>query len=165
MSFEIFFNAYEHGEPCAFPLSDAEAAFQTAIVCNEGKEGRYFWRLEYPAPILQEQPRVIHMNGRDYPVEVRDISEVYGRILPSDGPSSTDGFMVKGPAAHPDFYAALLKLLQSAHAVLFWPGENSLVIGQMETVKHLPEGMVETLGEPFLVTEPMQIIDRINSSD
>ena len=72
--------------------------------------------------------------------------------------------MVKGPATHLDFYAALLRLLQTTHSALFWPGNNSLVIGQIETIEHLPEGMAESLGEPFLASTPQQIIDRISAS-
>ena len=72
--------------------------------------------------------------------------------------------MVKGPASHPDFHAALLRLLQTTHSALFWPGNNSLVVGQIESIQHLPEGMVESLGEPFVVTEPQQILERIRAS-
>lgn len=65
---------------------------------------------------------------------------------------------------HHDFYAVLLHLLQTTHSALFWPGNNSLVFGQLESIEHLPEGMAKSLGEPFLVSEPQQIIDRINAS-
>lgn len=165
MSFELFFNTYKHGETCGFALAEAETAFKQAIVHSEISEGGYYWRLEYPVTAWPPtHPAVVNVNGRTYPAEVRDCSAIYGTIHAGDGPLATSGFMVSGPAAHADFSAALLRLLQSTHAALFWGGENALVIGQWETVAHLPNGMIETLGAPFLVTEPEQIGMRIKAS-
>jgi len=165
MSFEIFFNSYERGEPCAFPLSEAESAFQAAIVRRERTERGVVWRLEYPVLNPPDVPPVMQFNGREYPVVVRDSSEVYVTLQAgTDSCPTTDGFMVSGPATHHDFYAVLLHLLQTTHSALFWPGNSSLVIGQLESIEHLPEGMAESLGEPFLVSEPQQIIDRISAS-
>lgn len=165
MSFEIFFNSYERGEPHAFPLSDAESAFHAAIVRRERTERGFFWRLGYPVLNPPDVPNVVHINGREYPVVVRDGSEVYVTVQAgTDSCPTTDGFMVKGPASHYDFYAALLHLLQTTHSALLWPGNNSLVVGQLESIEHLPVGMAESLGEPFLVNEPQQIIDRISAS-
>ena len=165
MSFEIFFHSYEQGSPCSFPLSEVESAVQAAIVHREPSRNGFFWRLEYPVLNPPDVPPVMEFNGRMYPVVVRDGSEVYITIHPgTDSCPTTDGFMVKGPATHLDFYAALLRLLQTTHSALFWPGNNSLVVGQLESIEHLPEGMVESLGEPFLVTAPQQIIDRISAS-
>ena len=165
MSFEIFFHSYERGEPCAFPLSHVEAAFGTAIVRRERKERGIFWWLEYPVLNPPIVPSVMEINGREYPVVVRDGSEVYVKVLTgANSCLTTDGFMVKGPAAHLDFHAALLRLLQTTHSAVFWPGDNALVVGQLESIEHLPEGMAETLGSPFLVSEPQQIIDRISGS-
>lgn len=165
MSFELFFNTYEHGEPCGFALEEAETAFKQAIVHSETNEGGYYWMLEYPVTALPPtHPAVAQINGRTYPQEVCDRSAIYGTIHAGVGPLATSGFMVSGPAAHPDFAVALLGLLQSKHAALFWGGENALVVGQWETIAHLPNGMIETLGAPFLVTEPEQIAMRIKTS-
>lgn len=164
MSFEIFFNTYEHGQPCPFPLSEVESAFGNAIVYRELDENGLFWRLDFPVIDPPNCSRTVQIDGRDYPVDIRDGSEVYAR-LNLDGPvPTTNGFMIKGPATHPDFYAALFKLLKTGHSALFWPGKNALVIGQPASIEHLPEGMIETLGAPFLVTEPGQIVDRIGAS-
>ena len=168
MSFEIFFHSYERGEPCPFPLSEIESAFQAAIVHRESSRNGFFWRLEYPVLNRPDLPPYLEINGRMIPTEsiaVRDGSEVYITIQSgTDSSPTTDGFMVKGPATHLDFYAALLRLLQTTHSALFWPGNNSLVVGQIESIQHLPEGMVESLGEPFVVTEPQQILERIRAS-
>ena len=165
MSFEIFFYSYERGEPYGLPLSDAESAFQAAIVRRERTGGNLFWRLEYPVINPPDVPPVMQFNGCEYPVVMCDSSEVYLTVKAGpDSPPTTDGFMIKGPAVHHDFYAALLHLLQTTHSALFWPGNNTLVVGQLESIEHLPEGMVETLGEPFIANEPQQIIDRIRAS-
>ena len=165
MSFSIFFYSYERGEPYAFSLSDVESVFQAAIVSRERTDGDLFWRLEYPILNPPDIAPVMQFNGRAYSVLVCDRSEVYVTVkVGTDSRLTTDGFMVRGPAAHHDFYVALLQLLQTTHSALFWPGNNSLVVGQDDTIEHLPEGMVETLGEPFIVSEPQQIIDRICAS-
>jgi len=165
MSFELFFHAYECGKPYAVPLSEAESAFHAAIVRRERTERGVVWQLEYPVLNPPDVPPVMEFNGREYPVVVSDRADIYLTVqADTDSYPTTDGFMVSGPAAHHDFYAALLHLLQTTHSALFWPGNNSLVIGQIESIKHLPEGMVESLGEPFLVTAPQQIIDRISAS-
>lgn len=165
MSFDIFFNSYERGQPHSFPLSAAESAFQAAIVSREHTGSGLLWQLEYPVLHSPDVPPVVQLHGREYPVVVRDCADVYLTVeIATDAQPMTDRFMVNRPAGHQDFYAALLRLLQTTHSALFWPGNNSLVVGQLESIGHLPEGMVETLGEPFLVSEPQQIIDRIRAS-
>jgi hypothetical protein len=165
MSFAIFFYSYERGEPCPFPLSHVEAAFGAAIVRRERTAQGIFWWLEYPVLNPPVVPVVMEINGRECPVVVRDGAEVYVTVSTgADSCLTTDGFMVKGPAAHLDFHAALLRLLQSTHSAVFWPGDNALVVGQLDSIGHLPEGMAESLGAPFLVSEPQQIIDRISGS-
>lgn len=165
MSFEIFFNSYDRGEPHSLPLSDIESVFQAAIVSGERTKSVLFWRLEYPVLQPPDVPTVMQFNGREYPMVRRDCSEVCLTVeVATNSRQMTDGFMVRGPAEHHDFYVSLLRLLQTTHSALFWPGNNSLVVGQLESIEHLPEGMVQTLGEPFLVNEPQQIIDRIRAS-
>jgi len=76
----------------------------------------------------------------------------------------TAGFMIARPAANEAFYQSLLNILQSTHSVLFWAGDNALVVGQASTIEHLPEDMIDSLGKPFLATEPGQIPERIQAS-
>ena len=165
MGFEIFFSCYESGELCDLPLSEVESAFHSAIAYREGTGGRCFWRLEYPVPNSLDDQRVISSSGTEYQVQDTEFSEIYMAVrVEVDSIPVTDGFMVAGPASHTDFYAALLRLLQTNNSALFWPGGNSLVIGRSSAIEHLPIEMIESLGGPFLVTEPRQIIDRIRAS-
>jgi hypothetical protein len=164
MSFDIFFSVLERGEPASVPLSAFDAAFDGAIVQREQHDDRFVWRLAYPVEHDPTQPMFMEMNGRIYPVLAGDESDVYGDIVPGSEPARSTGFMINRPAANEALYVALLKLLQSTHSVLFWPGTNSLVIGQDATIEHLADGMVESLGEPFLVTAPGQIPERIKAS-
>ena len=165
MGFEIFLSSYERGEPRAFPLADAEAVFDGAIVRRERDATRVVWHLAYPVLNAPEFPTFMEIGGQEYPVSVRDESTVYITVMEdTEGRPTIEDFMISGPAAHVDFYSALLQLLQTRHSALFWPGERSLVIGQLESIEHLPEGMVECLGEPFLVTTPQQIFERISAS-
>ncbi|KAA8996931.1 hypothetical protein FJU30_19950 [Affinibrenneria salicis] len=161
MSFDIFLQSFEQGQPALFPFSIVETAFQNAIRGREIDDNRYFFALEYPVPSSGE-PETILMGGDAYPCVVSDSADLYCTTEPGPSGPATYSFMVNRPAAHDDFWTALLKILQTTHSALFWPGDNALVVGQAETIAHLPADMIETLGQPYLVSTARQIVERIN---
>ncbi|MDN4038200.1 hypothetical protein [Massilia sp. YIM B02443] len=164
MSFDIFLNVFERGEFSSMPLSVVETAFGSAIVRRADSDHGVVWRVDYPIVPDPALPDVVEMDGRTYPSVVFDGSDIYLHVLPGSGPAMTAGFMITRPAANEAFYKSLLDLLQSTHSVLFWPGDQALVVGQASTIEHLPEDMIGTLGKPFLATEPGQIPERIRAS-
>ena len=164
MGFEVFLNSYDRGEPAELiPMSLMESAFGAAIKLRTvGADGSLFWRVEYEAEQSPDMPKTVVMDGREYPVIAQDSSDLY--ISVNAAGDRADGFMAAGPAGNIRFYESLLKILQATHSALYWPGENSLVIGREDSRQHLHESMIETLGEPFLIAHPEQIIERIHQS-
>ena len=164
MGFEVFLNSYDRGEPAKLiPMSLLESAFGAAIKLRTViTDGSLFWRVEYETEQPPDMPKTVVMDGREYPLIAQDSSDLY--ISVDAAGERTDGFMAAGPAGNIRFYESLLMILQATHSALYWPGENSLVIGREDTKEHLHESMVETLGEPFLIAQPEQIIERIRQS-
>jgi len=164
MGFEVFLNSYDRGEPAELiPMSLLESAFGAAIKLREiSGDGSLFWRVEYEVEQHPDMPKTIVMDGREYPATVQDRSDLYISVDASG--ERTGGFMAAGPAGNIRFYESLLMILQATHSALYWPGENSLVIGREDARQHLHESMIETLGEPFLIAHPEQIIERISQS-
>ncbi|CAJ0738592.1 hypothetical protein [Ralstonia mannitolilytica] len=164
MGFEVFLNSYDRGDPAELiPMSLMESVFGAAIKLRTvDADGSLFWRVEYEAEQPPDMPKTIVMDGREYPVIVEDSSDLYISVDATG--ERTGGFMAAGPAGNIRFYESLLMILQATHSALYWPGENSLVIGRADTREHLHESMIESLGEPFLVTHPEQIIERIRQS-
>jgi hypothetical protein len=164
MGFEVFLNCYERGEHSRFPIAIVESAFKSAIKTKESiGENSFVWKVEYEVEPLPDAPKTIHFNGKDYPYVVRDSSELY-ISAEDDDTNSTHGFMVAGPSANIQFYESLLLILSATRTALFWPGKNSLVVGNEDTIAHLPEGMIETLGAPFVARKAEQIPQRISAS-
>ena len=164
MGFEVFLNSYDRGEPAELiPMSLLESAFGDAIKLRTvSEDGSRFWRVEYEAEQPPDMPKTIVRDGREYPVIAQDSSDLY--ISVNAAVDRTGGFMAAGPAGNIRFYESLLMILQATHSALYWPGENSLVIGREDSRQHLHESMIETLGEPFLIAHPEQIIERIRQS-
>lgn len=164
MGFEVFLNSYERGEPAELiPMSLLESAFGEAIKLREvSARGSLFWRVEYEVEQHPDMPKTLVMDGREYPVTVQDSSDLYISVDATG--ERTGGFMAAGPAGNIRFYESLLMILKATHSALYWPGENSLVIGREDARQHLHESMIETLGEPFLIAHPEQIIERIRQS-
>ena len=66
------------------------------------------------------------------------------------------GFSVDNPPDYPEFWHIVAGFLKDYPCVLYWPGGGT-VIGSLETLPHLPKGMVETLGVPWVSTDPARI--------
>jgi hypothetical protein len=164
MSFEIFVGGYERGECSKFTFDIVENAFASSIKNRTTvREGHFAWKIEYEIEHPANVPSTIVIDGVEHPVLVRDVGEIYISLVDPTG-RFTSGFMVTGIPTNLAFYQSLLTVLQTTHTALYWPGENALIIGREEMLEHLPQGMIETLGAPFLATRPEQIIDRLNAS-
>jgi hypothetical protein len=164
MGFEIFVGAYEQGECSNVSFDIVEHAFASAIKSRTTiRDGSFVWTIEYEIDQPEDVPRTIVIDGVERATIVRDGADIY---ISLDDPTQhlTNGFMVAGPPANHAFYESLLTILQATHAALYWGGENSLVIGRDDMIEHLPQDMIEVLGEPFLATRAEQIIERLKAS-
>ena len=135
MSFDIFLNCYdENGESETFPFALIEREFGPFAAARAAK----WWDLIDPD------------GGR---------CELY-----VDATEATIGhFMVASPPVHIAFWQSILNLLQRTPSCLHWPGGGP-VIAQAFVRDHLPQYMIEGLGEPKIVSTPEQILQAIRDS-
>jgi len=134
MSFDLFFQTFQSGVPAPFSTALIEKGF--GPYASERSPGR--WVLRYP-------------NG--------GFCELY-----VDAEQETEtSFMVARPPDSPEFWRTLLDLLQQTPSCLYWPGGGPLIANPMVR-NHLPPDMIESLGEPIVVSAPEQIIEAIRNS-
>lgn len=88
-----------------------------------------------------------------------DEGRSFGEIPMADGPLE-DGFSVRNPPDHPMFWGIVAGFLAEFGAVLYWPG-GGMVVARAEIIPHLPKDMIESLGEPWITTDPEQIRDYV----
>ncbi|EDP9825581.1 hypothetical protein ACK1FJ_003418 [Salmonella enterica] len=142
MSMDYWLQAFDKGEEGFFPLSIVEEAFGDALtekkISHSETAGKILvsYNLKYP-----QQP------------------EYYLSVWATDDAiplaSGLDFVHIPGTDA---FWQSLVDILQATHTALYWADtENALVIGQQDTRQHLPPDMIETLGEPRLVTSFEQL--------
>lgn len=159
MSFEIFLNSYEHGESVeTLPMTLMESVFWAAVMTRSVEaEDLVLWRIRYPAGRPSRMPLVASESR--YPLAEEDGSDLYVS-LDATG-QRTSGFMIINPARSLRCYEALLTLLQAGPSALYWSDEQSIVVGREDSIEHLPVGIVEALGTPFVAMHPEQVIERI----
>lgn len=137
MSMDYWLQAFDHGEEGFFPLSIVEEAFGDAItnknISRSEIAGKILvsYNLKYP-----QQP--------EYYLSVWATNDAIPLV------SNLDFVHVPGTDA---FWQSLVDILRVTHTALYWADtENALVIGKQETRRQMPLGMIETLGEPRVVT-------------
>jgi len=66
------------------------------------------------------------------------------------------GFSVRNPPDYLEFWKVVAGFLRDFPCVLYWPGGGA-VVGRLDMLAHLPKGMVETLGVPWVSADPERI--------
>jgi hypothetical protein len=130
MSSEVHLIRFHNGEPSSFPPSLIEQSFAPYITV--WREG--CWGLKYP-------------DGWD------------GEIYASSKGDQTYGVSVYRPPASPEFWKSLFDLMKATSGCVFWPS-GGCVIADPAVREHVDLELIEALGEPRLVTAPMQMLDR-----
>jgi hypothetical protein len=134
MSFELFVQCFDHGEFGSFPREIVERLFGPFVIRRDSE-----WiDIEYDA----QNSATIYMSAD----------------------AGLDGFMVHRPCGDRRLYEALLAILRSGNLVMYWPGDGPALIGQPETARHLPQDLIDTLGEPVVVGSPDEIKTAIAGS-
>jgi hypothetical protein len=134
MSFDLFLQSFKDGAPTTFPTALIEKGFGPYAAIREPR----CWVLRYP-------------NGG------------YGELYVDAAQESLGHFMVARPPDSPEFWRALLDLLQQTSSCLYWPGGGP-VIANPTVRNHLPPDMIQSLGEPIFVSAPEQIVEAIRNS-
>lgn len=133
MSVDYWLQAFHEGEEGFFPLEVVEKAFSNAIVSNDHRGN---FRLEYPCD-----------------PGFHDFLEL--SVGPLCGPNNDmiGGFWFVHAPSHKAFWQSLIDILKVTPSALYWADDqDALVISQAETQNHLPPDMIETLGQPRLVS-------------
>lgn len=127
MSFEIYIDAFTNEEAGNFPASEVRRRFEAVI------EGSILgcWRLAFA-------------EGPSY----AEIPIPKGNLV--------QGFVVFNPPSYLEFWEIVAGFLADFGCVLFWPGGGA-VIASLDVLPHLPKDMVETLGIPWVTTDPARI--------
>jgi hypothetical protein len=134
MSFDLFLQCFRNGAPETFPTALIEDGFGSYASVREPR----CWVLRYP-------------NGG------------FGELYVDAAREDISHFMVARPPDSPEFWRTLFDLLQQTPSCLYWPGGGP-VIANPAVRNHLPSDMIESLGEPIVVSKPEQIIEAIRNS-
>lgn len=138
MSMDYWLQAFDNGEEGFFPLSVVENAFGSAIVSNNHNG---YLTLEYPS-----DPQFLNC------------LELQVSVLRTEKGLMTEGFAFVHAPGHEAFWKSLVDILRVTPTALFWADtQDALVIGQQETRQHLPSDMIESLGEPRLITSIQEL--------
>lgn len=134
MSFEIYIDTFENEQSRRIPASEVAERFSSVI----DREHLGYWKLTF-----QEGPS-------------------YAEIaVPRE--SMIQGFVVHNPPPYLEFWKVIAGFLKDLNCVLYWPGGGA-VIARLEVLAELPKDMVETLGIPWVTTDPEQIRKYVGKS-
>jgi hypothetical protein len=135
MSFELFLQCFDRGEPAGIP----RVAIRSCFPIREADSELNRWSVRY---------------------DDTNSCEVYVDALSSD-PDLVAGLMISRPCGDVRLWNALLAIMRLGRVTLYFPGGDEPLIASPETVPHLPPSMVEALGEPRVVTSGQEILDSV----
>jgi hypothetical protein len=134
VSFDLFVGCFANGEKATFPRALVERHF-----------GAY---------VTRRQPNFVTLtfgeDGQSY-------------LYVDDAPT-IDGFSIERPVHSAKLYEALLAVLRSGNLVLYMPGNCPPLVAHAEVGKHLPTGMIESLGAPVVLSSASDIPQRIQEA-
>lgn len=136
MSFDLFLSCFRNAEATTIPRQILDSAF--GRFADRSDPG--CWVLSFP-------------DG--------DSAELF-----LDEDNEIDNFMVTDPPGSPEFWEGLYAILRQTPSVLYWPGEEEgdcAVVADASVIAELPADMIETIGTPAVITNPQEIIERINA--
>jgi hypothetical protein len=128
MSLDLWVSCFRNGEPHPEPTALLRAPFDPLVVSTEPR------CLVLGLPGGQESLLYIDTTA-----------------------NAETGFTLNRPVRDPALWLALFSALRHTGRVLVVPGEVPPLIGVADTAPHLPADMVETLGQPVVVTDGLAI--------
>jgi hypothetical protein len=139
MSFDIHVNFHGGGEFVSLPVAILERIFGPYAE-PENRRDPEWWNLTY--------------SDRDHGV----------LQLHPDANNQIRSFGVNRPPGSPLFWEGILQVLREKPAVLYWPGDNPIVVASEAMIEELPKDMVEALGMPTVVSTIEEILEKIRTS-
>ena len=74
------------------------------------------------------------------------------------------GFSVRRPCGDQRLWDSLASILASTDAVLYFPGGRAPVVGRRTVRQHLPPDLIDSLGEPIVVTSGTEILAELHAA-
>jgi hypothetical protein len=128
MSFDLSVQWFDDGEEMRVPVQGVTMTFGDAVTSHE-------------------RTRFVVFYGPSDNCEVFLAPDEHGRVA---------GFTIHRPCAALGLWNAIAQLLQSRHAVCFWPGSMP-VIGVPDASAHVPASMQASLGVPRAVSSGAEL--------
>jgi hypothetical protein len=138
MGFEAFVNCFKDGELDGMPRQKVRDAFGPFLT-DMGAEK---WRVYYD-----------DANWSD--VMIEPLAKKDDLLV---------GIVVDRPCADERLWDSLYQILKLGNIVIYFPSNCPPLVADPEVVKHLPPGMVKSLGEPRCVHSGKEIVEAVRSS-
>ena len=142
MSFEAYLACFEDGQEGYFPTAIVDEAFAPFISNREQSLRTVTY---YDAPSRLDQ------------------TDLYLNLDPEDL-SQCSGFTLARPSANPLLFGALMKILTVTNSTVYCAGDCPPLVGRPDTIAHLNSDMVETLGDPVVVSSGGEIQEWLERS-
>ena len=137
MSFDVYLQSFHRGEFAGIPRQRVRDVFGEHLTETESD----YWQLRYD-----------------------DAKSCDLDLTAHDDPSMVRGFTVHGPCADQRLWDALASILALGDIVLYFPGGRAPLVARSTVTEHLPPDMVESLGQPVVVTSGREIQQEIHAA-
>lgn len=138
MSFDVFLQCFQNGEPAGIPRELVRAAFGAHLTETETD----FWQLRYD-----------DANSCDLYLTVHGADQ-----------SLLEGLTVNRPCSDLRLWNALAAILALGEVVLYFPEGRSPLVARSSVTGHLPPDLIEELGLPVVVTSGREIQQEIQAA-
>jgi hypothetical protein len=135
MSFEIYLQCFNAGEPAGVPVSSVRALFP--VVDPESEPDYWFVRYD-------------NLNSCNISITP----------LASDG-DMVKSVCVHRPCGDPRLWEALLNVMRLGPIVLYFPGDSPPLIAEESVAAQLPRDLREALGKPLCIGSGQEILQAI----
>jgi hypothetical protein len=135
MSFEVFLNCFERGEPAGIPRATIRPLFPVLDDESEPDD----WKVWYD----EENWCNVHVTG-----------------LPTD-PSLIQGLCVYRPCGDLRFWQALVEIMRLGPITLYFPGDAPPLVASKCAGEQLPTEMVDVMGQPRVVQSAHEVLEII----
>jgi hypothetical protein len=138
MSFEVYVQCFERGEPAGLPW----AAVRSLFPVDESRSEPDYWSVYYD-----------------------DFNSCHIRAsrLESD-PQRLEALCVFRPCGDLRLWEALFAILRLGSAVLYFPGDAPPLVASEAAGEQLPAEMVEAMGRPRVVSSGEEIVEVIKNA-
>jgi hypothetical protein len=137
MSFDVFLQAFENGRPAGIPRERVRGAFGAAVAAGSTPDT---WTLLY---------------DRENSCDVR--------IGAGGTANLVQELSIHRPCGDARLWDSLASILALGNVVLYFPGCRVPLVATQGTSRHLPADLVESLGDPAVVSTGAEILDAIRA--